>query len=42
MLQALLNDRFNLALRHERKDGPIYELVVAKGGSKIKRGHSFS
>jgi len=36
MLQALLKDRFKLALRHETKDAPIYELVVAKGGLKIQ------
>jgi bla regulator protein blaR1 len=36
MLQALLKDRFKLALRHETKDAPIYELVVAKGGSKLQ------
>jgi|SRR5579863_3985061 len=36
MLQALLKDRFKLTLRHETKDAPIYELVVAKGGSKIQ------
>ena len=36
MLQALLKDRFKLALRHETKAAPIYELVVAKGGSKIQ------
>jgi bla regulator protein blaR1 len=36
MLQTLLKDRFKLALRHESKDAPIYELVVAKGGSKIQ------
>jgi uncharacterized protein (TIGR03435 family) len=36
MLQALLKDRFKLALRHETKDAPTYELVVAKGGSKIQ------
>jgi len=36
MLQALLKDRFKLALRNETKDAPIYELVVAKGGSKIQ------
>jgi bla regulator protein blaR1 len=35
MLQTLLKDRFKLALRHETKDAPIYELVLAKGGSKI-------
>jgi uncharacterized protein (TIGR03435 family) len=36
MLQALLKDRFKLTLRHETKDAPVYELVVAKGGSKIQ------
>ena len=36
MLQALRKDRFNLALRHETKDAPIDELVVAKGGPKIQ------
>jgi bla regulator protein blaR1 len=36
MLQALLKDRFKLALRQETKDAPIYELVVAKGGLKIQ------
>jgi uncharacterized protein (TIGR03435 family) len=36
MLQALLKDRFKLVLRQETKDAPIYELVVAKGGSKIR------
>ena len=36
MLQALLKDRFQLAVRHETKDAPIYELVVAKGGLKLQ------
>jgi uncharacterized protein (TIGR03435 family) len=36
MLQALLKDRFKLTLRQGTKDAPIYELVVAKGGSKIQ------
>jgi uncharacterized protein (TIGR03435 family) len=36
MLQTLLTERFKLALRHETKEAPIYELVVAKGGPKIK------
>jgi uncharacterized protein (TIGR03435 family) len=36
MLQALLKERFKLVLRHETKDAPIYELVVAKGGAKIQ------
>lgn len=36
MLQTLLKERFKLTLCHETKDAPIYELVVAKGGSKIQ------
>lgn len=32
MLQSLLADRFKLAVHHESKDLPVYELVVAKGG----------
>lgn len=36
MLQALLKDRFQLALHHESKDLPVYALVAAKGGIKLK------
>ena len=36
MLQNLLADRFKLKLHKESKNAPIYELVVAKGGIKIK------
>jgi uncharacterized protein (TIGR03435 family) len=36
MFQALLQDRFKLKAHRERRDLPIYELVVAKGGSKLK------
>jgi uncharacterized protein (TIGR03435 family) len=36
MLQALLADRFKLTLHRENKDHPVYALVVAKGGSKLK------
>jgi len=36
MLQNLLAERFKLTLHHETKDLPRYELVVAKGGSKLK------
>jgi uncharacterized protein (TIGR03435 family) len=39
MLQALLANRFSLAVHNETKDAPIYELVVAKGGSKL---HAFT
>jgi bla regulator protein blaR1 len=35
MLQRLLADRFQLTLRHETKELPIYSLVVAKGGPKL-------
>ena len=37
MLQALLEERFGLKVRHETKDGPIYALTVAKGGLKAKK-----
>jgi len=36
MLQALLADRFKLALHRETKEMPAYSLVLAKGGSKLK------
>jgi uncharacterized protein (TIGR03435 family) len=36
MLQNLLADRFKLKLRKGSKEAVIYELVVAKGGIKIK------
>jgi len=35
-LQGLLADRFQLKLVHETRELPIYTLVVAKGGSKLK------
>jgi uncharacterized protein (TIGR03435 family) len=35
MLQNLLIERFKLALHHTTKDGPVYELTVAKGGPKL-------
>jgi uncharacterized protein (TIGR03435 family) len=35
MLQALLADRFNLKLRHETRQLPVYALVVAKNGPKV-------
>jgi len=36
MLRNLLVERFKLALHLESKDFPLYALVVAKGGSKLK------
>jgi uncharacterized protein (TIGR03435 family) len=36
MLQTLLADRFKLTLHREMKQSPVYELVLARGGPKIK------
>jgi uncharacterized protein (TIGR03435 family) len=36
MQQSLLIDRFNLKVHFETRQLPIYALVVAKGGSKLK------
>jgi uncharacterized protein (TIGR03435 family) len=36
MLQEFLADRFHLKVHHEIKELPVYALVVAKGGSKLK------
>jgi uncharacterized protein (TIGR03435 family) len=36
MLKALLKERFQLAVHIEKKDHPIYALVVGKGGPKLK------
>jgi uncharacterized protein (TIGR03435 family) len=36
MLQATLSDRFKLELHHETKQMPIYALVIAREGLKIK------
>jgi uncharacterized protein (TIGR03435 family) len=35
MLQALLADRFKLALRRETREQPVYELRPAKGGLRL-------
>jgi len=37
MLRSLLAERFHLKLRRESKRLPVYDLVVAKGGPKVKR-----
>src|SRR5215471_12503826 len=36
MLQALLVDRFHLAIRHETKELPAYSLNIAKNGPKLR------
>ena len=36
MLQRLLKERFNLAVHAESKVMPVYAMVVAKGGLKVK------
>ncbi len=36
MLQALLEERFQLKVRREIRQVPVYELVVAKGGSRLR------
>jgi bla regulator protein blaR1 len=36
MMQSLLTDRFQLSIHREVPEEPVYHLVVAKGGSKLK------
>jgi uncharacterized protein (TIGR03435 family) len=36
MLKPVLEDRFKLKVHTETKQRPVYELVIAKGGSKLK------
>lgn len=36
MMQALLEDRFKLKIHRETRQGPVYELTLAKGASKLK------
>ena len=36
MLQALLAERFGLKVHRETKELPVYELVIAKDGAKLK------
>ena len=36
MLQSLLSDRFKLSVHWENKEEQVYELVIAKGGPKLK------
>jgi len=37
MLQALLADRFRLTVHRETKDLPVYALVIAKNGPKLRK-----
>jgi uncharacterized protein (TIGR03435 family) len=37
MLQNLLADRFQVVLHRETKELPVYELILAKGGPKLKQ-----
>lgn len=36
MLQSLLADRFKLIIRRDTAEAPVYALVLAKGGAKLK------
>ncbi len=36
MLRRLLEERFRMSVRHEKREMAIYELVVAKGGPKFQ------
>jgi uncharacterized protein (TIGR03435 family) len=36
MFRALLEDRFRMKVQRETKEGPIYELTVAKNGPKLQ------
>jgi uncharacterized protein (TIGR03435 family) len=36
MLQSLLADRFKLVIHKEKRDTPVYALIVGKGGLKMK------
>jgi len=42
MLRNLLVERIGLVIHHERRQGPIYEMVVAKGGLKMKQAEPAS
>jgi uncharacterized protein (TIGR03435 family) len=36
MMQAVLAERYQLKAHHETREMPVYELVVANGGSKLR------
>jgi uncharacterized protein (TIGR03435 family) len=42
MLQGLLEDRFQLKIHREIREGSVYELTVAKGGPRLKPGSCVS
>jgi uncharacterized protein (TIGR03435 family) len=42
MIQALLEDRFHLALHPENRELPVYELTTAKGGVKLQASQAGS
>jgi uncharacterized protein (TIGR03435 family) len=37
LLQALLTERFHLAIHRELKEQPVYALILAKGGPKLHK-----
>lgn len=41
MLQTLLADRFRLKVHREKKQSPVYALVVAKNGPKLKASTAY-
>jgi uncharacterized protein (TIGR03435 family) len=36
MIQSLLADRFKLTMHFETREGSVYDLVIAKGGHKMR------
>jgi uncharacterized protein (TIGR03435 family) len=42
MLQALLVERFGLAIHHEAKDESVYALIIGKGGAKMEESRQNS
>ena len=42
MIRTLLNDRFELKVHRETRQLPVYLLVIAKGGPKLRPAHESS